>query len=70
MKIRIIIAFAVVFSTIGIFSSSNLQTTESAVSINKEMKCAILPFQRAFQESKAVFVGEVISEENIGGHIR
>ena len=66
MKIRNAFAFAVVFSAIGVFLSSNIQTTESAVSFNKEMKCAILPFQRAFQESKSVFVGNVVSEEKNG----
>ncbi|MEP6902451.1 MAG: hypothetical protein ABJA66_11920 [Actinomycetota bacterium] len=66
MKIRFIIAFAVVFSAIGLSLSSNIQTTESAVSINSNSKCAIASFRSAYQESKAVFVGEVVSEEKNG----
>ncbi len=66
MKIRIIFAFAVVFSAIGIFSSSNIQTTESAVTVNINSKCAIAGFQTAYQQSKAVFVGTAVSEEKNG----
>jgi hypothetical protein len=66
MKIRFIIAFAVVFSAMGVIFSSNFQTTESAGSINLNSKCAIASFQSAYQESKAVFIGEVVSEEKNG----
>lgn len=66
MKIRIVFAFAVVVSAIGIFLLSNTQTTESAVSINREMKCAIPSFQTAYQQSSSVFVGTVVSEEKNG----
>jgi hypothetical protein len=66
MKIRIIIAFAVVFSATGPAFSSNFEKAKSAVSINKNTKCAISSFKQAFQNSKAVFVGEVLSEEKRG----
>ena len=61
MKIRFVAAFAAVFSAIGIFLSSNFQTTESAGFINS--RCAIASFRSAYRQSKAVFVGEVVSEE-------
>lgn len=66
MKIRFIVAFAVVFSAICIIFSSNFRTTESAGSVSLSSKCAIATFQSAYQQSKAVFVGEVVSEEKNG----
>lgn len=66
MKIRLIVVFAVVLSAIGFGFSSNLQKAESEALVNINSKCAIPTFQRAFQESKSVFVGEVVSEEKNG----
>ena len=66
MKIRIIVAFAAVFSAIGFGFLSNFQKAESAGAINFNLKCAIAPFQSAYQQSKSVFVGEVVSEEKDG----
>jgi hypothetical protein len=66
MKIRFMIALAAVFSAIGVGLSSNIQTTESAVSFNREMKCRIAPFKEAYEQSKAVFVGEVVGDEKNG----
>ena len=66
MKIRFVIAFAVVFSTIGGGFSSNLQTAESAGAVNFAGKCAIQSFQTAYSQSKAVFVGEVVGEKKNG----
>jgi hypothetical protein len=67
MKIRFIIAFAVVFSAIGSGFSSNFQTAESTAGlITPDPKCAIPPFQSAYQEAKAVFVGEVVGDEKDG----
>ena len=64
MKIRFIIASAFVFSAIVFGFSSNFQKAESAVNFNS--KCAISSFQTAYQQSKAVFVGEVVGEEKDG----
>ena len=66
MKIRFVIAFAAVFSAIGVGFSSNFQTAESAGTVNFGGKCAIQSFQKAFDGSKAVFVGEVVGEEKNG----
>ncbi len=66
MKIRNTFAFAVVVSAIGIFLSSNIRTTESAMTVNINSKCAIASFQTAYQQSNAVFVGTVVSEEKNG----
>lgn len=65
MKIRIIV-FAVVFSAIGFGFSSNLQKAESAGFVRTNSKCAIPNFERAFEQSEAIFVGEVVSEEKSG----
>ncbi|GEM_PF-4788850 len=64
MKIRFIIAFAAVFSAIGVGFSSNFQTAESAADFGG--KCAIQSFQTAYSQSKSVFVGEVVDEEKSG----
>lgn len=64
MKIRFIIATAVVFSAIGAGFSSNFQTAES--SVFKNYKCAVPSFESAYRQSKAVFVGEVVGEEKNG----
>jgi hypothetical protein len=64
MKIRFIIALAIVFSSIVFGFSSNFQTAESAVDFNS--KCAITSFQSAYSQSKAVFAGEVVSEGKDG----
>ena len=66
MKIRFVIAFAAVFSAIGVGFSSNFQTTGSASGVNFGGKCAIQSFQTAYSQSKAVFVGEVVAEEKNG----
>ncbi len=66
MKMRSVIASTAVFSAIGFGLSSNIRTTQSAVVLNKEIKCRIAPFQEAYREAKAVFVGEVVGEEKNG----
>jgi hypothetical protein len=67
MKIRFIIAFAVVFSAIGSGFSSNFRTAERADGlITPDPKCAIPPFQSAYRQAQAVFIGEVVSEEKDG----
>jgi len=64
MKIRFIIALAIVFSAVVFGFSSNFQKAESAANFN--LRCASLPVQAAYRQSKAVFVGEVIGEEKNG----
>jgi len=64
MKIRFIIALAIVFSAVVFGFSSNFQKAESAVNFNS--KCAIATFQAAYSQSKAVFIGEVVGEEKDG----
>lgn len=64
MKNRIVVSFVVVLSAIGLFFSPNQQKVESSDLINS--KCAISSFQKAFDESEAVFVGEVLSEKKDG----
>jgi hypothetical protein len=66
MKIRFVIAFAAVFSAIGVGFSSNFQTAESASRVKFGGKCAIPAFRSAYSQSKAVFVGEVVGEEKSG----
>ena len=61
MKIRFVAAFAAVFSAIVIFLSSNFQATKSAGLVN--LRCAVSSFNSSYRQSKAVFVGEVVSEE-------
>lgn len=64
MKNRIVIGLMVVLSAVGLFFSSNQQTVESSVLINS--KCAVSSFQKAYDNSDAVFVGEVVSEKKDG----
>ena len=66
MKFRFVIAFAAVFSAIGVGGLSNFRKAESAGRANFGAKCAIQSFQTAFEQSKAVFVGEVVGEEKAG----
>jgi hypothetical protein len=66
MKIRFIIALAIVFSAIALGFSSNFQTAETAGLVNFNLKCAIASYQSAYSQSKAVFVGEVVGEEKNG----
>ena len=66
MKIRLVIAFAAVFSAIGSGFSSNFQRAQSAGRADFAAKCAIQSFQTAYTGSKAVFVGEVVGEEKDG----
>ena len=66
MKIRSIIALAIVLSAIVSGFSSNFQTAESAGWENFNSKCAIASFSSAYSQSKAVFAGEVVSEEKDG----
>ncbi len=66
MKIRTIVALAAVFSAIGFGFSSNVHTAESAPRAESGAKCAIQSFDKAFEQSKAVFVGEVAGEEKSG----
>jgi hypothetical protein len=66
MKIRFVIAWAAVFSAIGFGFSSNFQTAESADRANFGARCAIPSFERAYEQSKAVFVGEVVGEKKEG----
>jgi hypothetical protein len=60
MKIRILVSLAVVLSAFGIVFLSDEQSRPA------EAKCAPPSFQSAFRQSKAVFVGEVLSEEKDG----
>jgi hypothetical protein len=60
MKNKIIAACVVVFSAIVLLLSSNLKEAEA------NDRCAILPFNRAFENATAVFVGEVLSEKKEG----
>jgi hypothetical protein len=66
MKFRFVIAFAAVFSAIGVGGLSNFRKAESAGRANFGAKCAIQSFQTAFEQSKAVFVGEVVGEKKDG----
>jgi hypothetical protein len=66
MKFRFVIAFAALASAIGFGFSADFQTAESAGAIIFKSKCAISTFQSSFQQSKAVFVGEVVAEEKNG----
>lgn len=66
MKIRIFIALAAVFSALGFGVSSNFQTANGAHRVNFGARCAIQPFQTAYSGSKAVFIGEVVSDEKNG----
>ena len=66
MKIRFVIAFAAVFSATGFGFSSHFQTAESASRANFGAKCAIQAFQKAFDGSQSVFLGEVVDEEKNG----
>lgn len=66
MKNRTVIGFVVVLSAVVVFFSSNQQTAESSVLSNS--KCAISSFEKAFQYSEAVFVGEVIKQEKNGNN--
>ncbi len=64
MKIRFVLVFAAVFLAIGIFLSSDFQTTESAGLVNS--KCFVRSFKTNYRQSKAVFVGEVVNDEKNG----
>ncbi len=64
MKIKFVAALAAVFSAIGIFLLSNVKVTESAGLINS--RCYIASFKSTYRQSKAVFVGKVVSEEKNG----
>ena len=63
MKNRILFSCALVFSAFVIGLSSNAQKAESRKS---GAKCAVFAVKRALESSKAVFAGEVISEEKHG----
>jgi hypothetical protein len=65
MKIRLVIAFAAIASAFGLAVSSNFRPAESAVRAS-DAKCAIPAFKAAYEQSKAVFVGEVVGEEKNG----
>lgn len=62
MKMRSLWALAVVFLAVLVTFPFNFQNAGSAVSVNG--KCALPSFQKAFQDSDAVFVGEVISQQS------
>lgn len=64
MKIRFVIALAVVLSAFGFGFLPNHQKAESAPGFGA--KCAISSFENAFRQSKAVFLGEVVEEEKQG----
>lgn len=67
MKIRFFIALAAVLTAFGFGISSNFQTAvESAGRAGFAARCATAPFERAFAQSKAVFVGEAVSDEKSG----
>jgi len=64
MKIRFCVVLALF--VIGLTLSSGFQTAKSANESNAGAKCAIPPFQQAYQQAQAVFVGEVVGEEKTG----
>ena len=67
MKIRFFIASAAVCAVIGFGFSFDFQTANGADrSANFGARCAVSSFQAAFDQSKAVFVGEVVGEEKTG----
>lgn len=66
MKIRFVVALAAVWAAGAFVFSSNFQTAISARRAKSGAKCAIQTFEKAFAQSKAVFVGEVVGEEKNG----
>ena len=64
MKIRFLVAFAVVFTAFGLAVSFDFNRAEGTADYSA--KCAIPSFQSAYQQSKAVFLGEVVGEEKQG----
>ena len=66
MKKIIIAGFAIVFSAGILVFSPSAQKAENTPLKNEAEKCAMLPFEAAYRESEAVFVGEVLSAEKKG----
>ena len=67
MNIKLIAAASVVVFSAFVFAfSPDLSETEVSARAHENGKCAILPFNRAFDASAAVFVGEVVSEVKEG----
>lgn len=64
MKILSIIAVA--FLASGVSFPSDFQTEKSFISVNG--RCALPSFQKAFQDSDAVFLGKVISNNEKGDY--
>jgi len=62
MKIRLLIALTIVAVVAG--SSLNFNRAESAAEYSS--KCRMATFEEAYQQSKAVFLGEVVEEEKEG----
>lgn len=62
MKIRFFIAFAVIVSIFGL--SSDFYRANGAAELNA--KCRMPNFEEAYEQSKAVFLGEVVEEEKQG----
>lgn len=60
MKSRFILIPAIILSALGAGLSSNFQDTEVSA------KCKVPTVRGAFQSAKAVFAGEVTSEEKTG----
>lgn len=64
MKIKFLAAFTAVFAALGFAVSFDFNRAEGAADWGA--KCAIPSFQSAYQQSKAVFLGEVVGEEKQG----
>jgi hypothetical protein len=64
MKIRFVIALALFAAVAGFAVSPDFGQAKSTTDINS--KCAIASFQKAYEESKAVFTGEVVGEDKEG----
>ena len=63
MRNHKIALFILIFSAIVFVFPSNFQKAESRALNNELKKCAIPPFQTAFNQAKAIFAGEVLSVE-------
>lgn len=68
MKKRVFLAIAVIFSAINPGFSSMCVKAKAETFSAANGKCAVRKFSDAFQNSKAVFLGEVISEKKNGDY--
>lgn len=66
MKIRFFLALAAVFTAFGFSVASNFQTARGASFAAFGAKCKVNPFDIAYRQSSAVFMGEISDEEKVG----